>query len=74
MELAKLTSKGQITIPKKIRTVLQVDEGDRIAFIENDGFVIMAKADLEKLHQLEAFLSDGKFQELIQKANQQLED
>lgn len=74
MEIAKLTSKGQITIPKKIRSVLQVDEGDRIAFIENDGFVIMAKADLEKLHHLEAFLSDGKFQELIQKANQQLED
>lgn len=69
-----MTSKGQITVPKRIRSVLQVDEGDRIAFIENDGFVIMAKADLEKLHQLEAFLSDGKFQELIQKANQQLED
>lgn len=74
MELAKLTSKGQITVPKRIRSVLQVDEGDRIAFIENDGFVIMAKADLEKLHQLEAFLSDGKFQELIQTANQQLEE
>ena len=74
MELAKMTSKGQITVPKRIRSVLQVDEGDRIAFIENDGFVIMAKADLEKLHQLEAFLSDGKFQELMQKANQQLED
>lgn len=74
MELAKMTSKGQITVPKRIRSVLQVDEGDRIAFIENDGFVIMAKADLEKLHQLEAFLSDGKFQELIQTANQQLEE
>lgn len=69
-----MTSKGQITVPKRIRSVLQVDEGDRIAFIENDGFVIMAKADLEKLHQLEAFLSDGKFQELIQTANQQLEE
>ncbi|ERG67982.1 AbrB/MazE/SpoVT family DNA-binding domain-containing protein [Exiguobacterium chiriqhucha] len=74
MELAKLTSKGQITVPKKIRSLLQVDEGDRIAFIENDDFVIMAKADLVKLHQLEAFLSDGKFQRLIQTANQQLEE
>ena len=36
METTKITSKGQITIPRKIRTALAVDVGDRLAF-EVDG-------------------------------------
>ncbi|WP_313351787.1 AbrB/MazE/SpoVT family DNA-binding domain-containing protein [Exiguobacterium sp.] len=72
MELSKLTSKGQITIPKKIRQALQVEEGDRVAFIEEDGFVIMAKADLKQLHDLQDILSDETFKTLIHKANHHL--
>ena len=34
MDQATLTSKGQITIPKRVRTRLHVDTGDRIDFIE----------------------------------------
>lgn len=34
MALATLTSKGQITIPKRVREGLGVAAGDRIAFIE----------------------------------------
>ena len=29
---AKLTSKGQITIPKKVRKALKLDEGDMVLF------------------------------------------
>ena len=29
---AKLTSKGQITIPKKVREALKLDEGDMVLF------------------------------------------
>ena len=36
METAKITAKGQITIPKKVRTTMSVDAGDRLAF-EIDG-------------------------------------
>ncbi|HBF59476.1 AbrB/MazE/SpoVT family DNA-binding domain-containing protein [Exiguobacterium sp.] len=72
MELSKLTSKGQITIPKKIRQALQMEEGDRVAFIEEDGFVIMAKADLKQLHDLQDILSDETFKALIHKANHHL--
>ena len=32
IEVAKLTSKGQVTIPKAVRQTLGVDEGGRIAF------------------------------------------
>ena len=36
METAKITSKGQVTIPKKIRTKMAVDAGDRLAFRFDD--------------------------------------
>lgn len=36
---AKVMPKGQITIPKAIRTILGVDSGDRITFIVDNGEV-----------------------------------
>ena len=37
--IAKLTSKGQITVPKRVRHALGVKAGDEILFEENgDGF------------------------------------
>jgi AbrB family looped-hinge helix DNA binding protein len=43
MASAKLTSKGQITIPKDVRDALGVQPGDRIAFtIRRDGTVTVA--------------------------------
>lgn len=29
----KLTSKGQLTIPVELRTILNINEGDRLAFV-----------------------------------------
>ena len=40
MASATITSKGQITIPKDIRSQLGLESGDRIAFsVDDDGFV-----------------------------------
>ena len=40
METARITAKGQITIPKKVRTRMAVDAGDRLAFkLDDDGGV-----------------------------------
>lgn len=39
---SKITSKGQVTIPKGVRTALGVAEGDRIEFVFTaDGSVIL---------------------------------
>lgn len=44
MEVGKLTSKGQTTIPKKIRDRLGLKSGDRLMFsIENGQIVIRPK-------------------------------
>ena len=46
MEIAKLTSKGQITIPKAVRNELGVDTGDKLIFIKYDnGFLMCNGAD-----------------------------
>jgi len=52
MSEAKVTSKGQITLPKEIRTKLGLRQGDRVRFvIEDDGRVrlLPAKRDISEL-------------------------
>ncbi|HEY8390103.1 MAG TPA: AbrB/MazE/SpoVT family DNA-binding domain-containing protein [Clostridia bacterium] len=45
MDIAKLTSKGQLTLPVKIRKKLGLDTGDQVAFIEKDGTYVMVNAN-----------------------------
>ena len=41
MEFAKITSRGQTTIPKRIREAADLDEGDVLAFeVEGDRLVV----------------------------------
>ena len=44
MEIAKITDRGQITIPIGVRKRLGVREGDKVVFIENQGQIIVANA------------------------------
>ena len=41
MELAKITSKGQITLPITIRRVLKLNDGDKVAFVEREGQYVL---------------------------------
>ncbi|MCY4488361.1 MAG: AbrB/MazE/SpoVT family DNA-binding domain-containing protein [Deltaproteobacteria bacterium] len=43
MELAKITSRGQTTIPKKIRQAANLREGDLITFEVADDHVVVRK-------------------------------
>ncbi|WP_455919159.1 AbrB/MazE/SpoVT family DNA-binding domain-containing protein [Priestia megaterium] len=43
METSKLSIKGQITIPKYIRSLLNVKPGERVAFIEENSEIIIRK-------------------------------
>ena len=54
MELAKITSKGQITIPIDIRRKLGVKEGDKILFVEEQGRIIMMNSSMDALRKAQA--------------------
>ena len=45
MEMAKVTSKGQITIPVSIRKRLGINEGDKLLFIDSPEGVVMVNPD-----------------------------
>ena len=46
MEMAKVTSKGQITIPVSIRRRLNINEGDKLLFIDRPDGVMMVNPDM----------------------------
>jgi AbrB family looped-hinge helix DNA binding protein len=43
MIVAKVTSKGQVTIPKKVRDKLGVRPGDDVGFEEKEGLMLIKK-------------------------------
>lgn len=41
--MARLSSKGQITIPKRVREALELREGDRVVFRIYDGRAVLSR-------------------------------
>ena len=61
MEIAKVTSKGQITIPIAIRKALGLREGDKVLFMEQDGHVVMVNSTLEAIRRAQdAFVGEAE--------------
>ena len=55
MPSSTITSKGQITLPKKIRELLHLTPGDRIDFVVEEGVVVVRPAP-SRLRQLRGML------------------
>jgi antitoxin PrlF len=53
MELAKITSKGQITIPQEIRKKLNLKQGDKVIFYEEDGKIYFQNSSLIALSTIQ---------------------
>lgn len=51
MELAKVTSKGQVTIPVEIRRKLRIKEGDKVLFIEEGDRIYMMNSSMDALRE-----------------------
>ena len=41
--ISTMTSKGQVTIPRVVRDVLELKKGDPILFEERDGLIVIRK-------------------------------
>jgi len=53
MEVAKITSKGQITIPVDIRRKMNLRDGDKVVFIEQDGRYYVENAALVAINRMQ---------------------
>ena len=49
MELARMTTKGQLTVPIAVRRMLGLEAGDQVIFYEKDGQIVIAGANLASL-------------------------
>lgn len=73
MELAKITTKGQITIPIQIRRKLNLKDGDKIVFMEQNGKIIVENSTRVALMEAqEAF--KGEVERLGLKTEQDVVD
>lgn len=54
MELAKVTSKGQITIPIDIRKKMGIRNGDKLLFIEEGNRVYIYNSSIEALREAQS--------------------
>lgn len=61
MELAKVTTKGQITIPKSIRDLLNIQEGSKIMFLQKGNDIVIKNTAMMALENIqEAFDGEAK--------------
>ena len=61
MEVAKITSKGQITIPVDVRKKMRLNDGDKVLFIEQDGRYYVENAALVSINRMqEAFKGEAE--------------
>ena len=62
---AKISQKGQITVPKEVREILGVDSGDKVAFyIESDNSIKLSSTEnieVTPKNKLNFFSSFGLF-------------
>ena len=73
MELAKITTRGQITIPAEIRKKLGVKDGDKVIFVEENGRIIMENAAMIALKSAQAAFV-GEAERLSLKTEQDVVD
>lgn len=61
MEFAKVTSKGQVTIPIEIRKKLGIKNGDKVLFMEDSGRIYMMNSSMDALREAQsAFVGEAE--------------
>ncbi|MDR3155144.1 MAG: AbrB/MazE/SpoVT family DNA-binding domain-containing protein [Deltaproteobacteria bacterium] len=58
---AIVTPQGQITLPKEALEILKVSEGDRVTFIYDQGYVIIANPTIYAFRKMQKKM-EGKFE------------
>lgn len=73
MELAKITTRGQLTLPIEIRKKLNVEEGSKVVFLEENGRIFIENAGMLALREARAAMQ-GEAEKLGLKNEQDVVD
>jgi antitoxin PrlF len=73
MELSRISSKGQVTIPIDIRKKLSLKEGDKVLFMEEAGKVFIANASFVALKKIQTAM-EGEAEKAGLKTEQDVVD
>ncbi len=69
--LSTLTSKAQITLPKNVRLMLQLEPGDKVAFVQQaNGQIVVSKASKASFARLRGLLPAPAKAHTIDEMNQ----
>jgi len=60
MEITKISSKGQVVIPSKIRMELEIEEGSVLGVEKMKDIIILKKIDVDLVKQFKNSLADVK--------------
>ena len=60
MEITKISSKGQVVIPMKIRNELKINEGSVLAVDRMNEIIVLKKVDVDLVKQFKNSLEDVK--------------
>ena len=66
----KITSKGQITVPKMVRETLALLPGDRMSFVIHDDGTVTVEAETVDLPSLRGVVQVGGRHESIEQMNE----
>ena len=75
---AKVMAKGQVTIPKDIRTLLGISEGDRVSFVVENGKVTIVNAAvfamqmLQKQMQTNNSITEDEISDLVKETRREV--
>ena len=58
IEMATVSSRGQVCIPNDIREEMGLEEGSKVLFVLTDNSLLMRKADLQTFRQITAPLKE----------------
>lgn len=73
--LSTLTSKAQITLPKDVRLMLQLEPGDKVAFVpQANGQIMVSKASKASFASLRGLLPAPPQAHTIDEMNQSIEE
>jgi len=66
---SKITSKGQITVPKVVRETLAVQPGDRISFVIREDGTVTVEAESVALESLRGAVKPGGTRVTVEQMN-----